>query len=169
MNSGHSYSVNGGTNNAMAPWMHNFFTWSAGHAAELGFAGAAELRDWLAKFEIGLMTDWQRNPTQGYCWLEASAYTLVVTEPTGKTYLPSYSAMYAATFPSLTRPGLQFAGHGDRDGNAGEAIMASRQDAWICHTRQRVIRPICRLGWLPLPTVPCPTRNRRGTCLSRAA
>ena len=85
----------------MAPWMHNFFTWSAGHAAELGFAGAAELRDWLAKFEIGLMTDWQANPTQGYCWLEASAYTLVVTEPTGKTYLPSYSAMYAATFPSL--------------------------------------------------------------------
>jgi PKD repeat protein len=101
MNSGHSYGVNGGTRNAMAPWMHNFFTWSAGHAAELGFAGAAELRDWLAKFEIGLMTDWQTNPTQGYCWLEASAYTLVVTEPTGKTYLPSYSAMYAATFPSL--------------------------------------------------------------------
>ena len=25
----------------------------------------------------------------------------MVTEPTGKTYLPSYSAMYAATFPSL--------------------------------------------------------------------
>ena len=101
LDSGHSYSVQGGTSNAMAPWMHNFFTWSAGHAAELGFAGAAELRDWLAKFEIGLMTDWQANPTQGFCWLEASAYTLVVTEPTGKTYLPSYSAIYAATFPSL--------------------------------------------------------------------
>jgi hypothetical protein len=101
LDSGHSYGMNGGTKNAMAPWMHNFFTWSAGHAAELGFAGAAELRDWLARFEIGLMTDWQTNPTQGYCWLEASAYTLVVTDPTGKTYLPSYSAMYAATFPSL--------------------------------------------------------------------
>ncbi|WP_343853220.1 hypothetical protein [Rhodanobacter soli] len=101
LDSGHSYSVQGGTSNAMAPWMHNFFTWSAGHAAELGFTGAAELRDWLAKFEIGLMTDWQANPTQGYCWLQASAYTLVVTEPTGKTYLPSYSAIYAATFPSL--------------------------------------------------------------------
>jgi hypothetical protein len=101
LDSGHSYGANGGTNNAMAPWMHNFFTWSAGHVAELGFAGATELRDWLARFEIGLMTDWQANPTQGYCWLEASAYTLVVTEPTGKTYLPSYSAMYAATFPSL--------------------------------------------------------------------
>ncbi|MEO9089791.1 MAG: hypothetical protein ABI247_05610, partial [Rhodanobacter sp.] len=101
LNSGHSYGANGGTNNAMAPWMHNFFTWSAGHAEELGFSGAAELRDWLARFEIGLMTGWQANPAQGYCWLEASAYTLVVTEPTGKTYLPSYSAMYAATFPTL--------------------------------------------------------------------
>ncbi|UJJ57577.1 hypothetical protein [Rhodanobacter denitrificans] len=101
LDSGHSYSMQGGTRNAMAPWMHSFFTWSAGHAAELGFAGAAELRDWLAKFEIGLMTDWQANPTQGYCWLEASAYTLVVTDPTGKTYLPSHSAIYAATFPSL--------------------------------------------------------------------
>ena len=101
MDSGHSYGMDGGTNNAMAPWMHNFFTWSAGHAAELGFAGAAELRDWLAKFEIGLMTDWQANPTHGYCWLEGSAYTLVVTDATGKNYLPSYSAVYAATFPSL--------------------------------------------------------------------
>ena len=101
VDSGHSYGMNGGTKNAMAPWMHNFFTWSAGHAAELGFAGAADLRDWLARFEVGLMTDWQANPTQGYCWLEASAYTLVVTDPTGKNYLPSYGAMYAATFPSL--------------------------------------------------------------------
>lgn len=101
VDSGHSYGMNGGSKNAMAPWMHNFFTWSAGHAAELGFAGAAELRDWLARFEIGLMTDWQTNPNNGYCWLEASAYTLVVTEPTGNTYLPSYGAMYAATFPTL--------------------------------------------------------------------
>jgi len=101
LDSGHSYSENGGTSNAMAPWMHNFFTWSTGHAADLGFAGAAELRDWSARFEVGLMTGWQANPTQGYCWLEASAYTVMVTEPTGKTYLPSYSAMYAATFPTL--------------------------------------------------------------------
>lgn len=85
----------------MAPWMHNFFTWSVGHAAELGFAGATELRDWLARFEIGLMTDWQHDPNHGYCWLEASAYTLVVTDPSGKTYLPSYSAMYQTTFPTL--------------------------------------------------------------------
>ncbi|MDE2226331.1 MAG: hypothetical protein KGJ46_13760, partial [Xanthomonadaceae bacterium] len=30
------YSLNGGHQNAIAPWQHDFLTWSAGHAAELG-------------------------------------------------------------------------------------------------------------------------------------
>jgi len=84
----------------MAPWMHNFLTWSAGHAAELGFDGAAEFRNWLAQFEIGLMTDWQANPTHGYCWLKAAVYTLIVKDANGN-WLPNYQAAYAATFPSL--------------------------------------------------------------------
>ncbi|MDE2270367.1 MAG: hypothetical protein KGJ94_00085 [Xanthomonadaceae bacterium] len=100
MNDGAIYSVNGGKSNAVAPWQHNFLTWSAGHAAELGFAGAAEFRNWLAKFEIGLMTDWQNDPTHGYCWLEASAYKIQVKDASGN-WLPSYAAVYAATFPTL--------------------------------------------------------------------
>ena len=94
------YSVNGGKHNGVAPWQHNFFTWSANHAAELGFADAIPLRNWLAKFEIGLMTDWQANPTHGYCWLEASAYKIQVKDASGN-WLPSYTAVYAATFPTL--------------------------------------------------------------------
>lgn len=101
MNTGPIYDVNGGTRNGVAPWQHNFLTWSAGHAAELGFAGAAEFRTWLAKFEIGLMTDWQNNPTEGYCWLEASAYKVQVKDASGN-WLPTYTAVYAATFPTLT-------------------------------------------------------------------
>src|SRR5690348_2188363 len=62
MNDSADYSLAGGTHNGVAPWQHNFLTWSAGHAAELGFPGAAGFRDWLAKFEIGLMTDWQIHP-----------------------------------------------------------------------------------------------------------
>jgi len=100
MNSGSLYSMNGGTQNGGTPWQHNFLTWSVGHAAELGFAGAAEFRNWLAKFEIGLMTDWQDRPTQGYCWLGASNYTVQVKDASGK-WLPNYTAVYAATFPSL--------------------------------------------------------------------
>jgi hypothetical protein len=104
IDSGAVYSMNGGTHNGVAPWQHNFLTWSAGHAAELGFAGAAPFRNWLAKFEIGLMTDWQNNPTHGYCWLEASAYSIQVKDAAGN-WLPSYTAVYAATFPTLV--GLQ--------------------------------------------------------------
>ena len=100
MNDGAVYSMNGGSSNAMAPWQHNFLTWSAGHAADLGFTGAAEFRNWLAKFEIGLMTDWQNNPSEGYCWLEASAYSIQVKDAS-KNWLPNYSAVYAATFPTL--------------------------------------------------------------------
>jgi hypothetical protein len=94
------YPVNGGMRNGMAPWQHNFLTWSAGHVAELGFAGAGDFRDWLAKFEIGLMTDWQSDPTHGFCWLLASSYAIQVKDDSGN-WLPSYAAEYAATYPSL--------------------------------------------------------------------
>ena len=94
------YSLHGGKHNGLAPWQHNFLTWSAGHAAELGFAGAVPFRDWLGQFEIGLMTDWQRDPTHGYCWLEASAYSIQVEDASGR-WLPSYTAVYAANWPEL--------------------------------------------------------------------
>lgn len=100
MNDGPVYDMAGGTRNGIAPWQHNFLTWSAGHAAELGFAGASQFREWLAKFEIGLMTDWQSNP-RGYCWLVASAYSIQVKDASGH-WLPSYTAVYAATFPKLS-------------------------------------------------------------------
>ena len=100
MNSSAVYSMNGGTHNGAAPWQHNFLTWSAGHAAELGFADATPLRNWLAQFEIGMMTDWQDNPTQGYCWLEASTYDVQVKDSAGN-WLPSFTAVYQATFPTL--------------------------------------------------------------------
>ena len=100
MEGGAIYSVNGGKRNGMAPWQHNFLTWSAGHAAELGFTGAAKFRNWLAKFEIGLMTDWQSNPARGYCWLEASAYKIQVKDASGD-WLSDYTAVYGATYPTL--------------------------------------------------------------------
>jgi hypothetical protein len=100
MDNGAIYSINGGQKNAMAPWQHNFLTWSAGHATELGFTGAAAFRDWLAKFEIGLMTDWLHDAGRGFCWLQASAYNIQVKDAAGQ-WLPLYSAVYAATYPPL--------------------------------------------------------------------
>jgi len=57
-------------------------------------------RNWLAKFEIGLMTDWQDDLAHGYCWLEASAYSIQVKDDSGN-WLPSYTAVYAANWPDL--------------------------------------------------------------------
>jgi len=105
MPSGATYPVRGADRKppgekGMAPWMHDFFTWSAGHAAEQGFAGAAELRDWLSRMNIEIMTGWQSDPTHGFCWLAASGYTFVVKDATGN-WLPDYKAVYAASFPNL--------------------------------------------------------------------
>lgn len=94
------YSLSGGKHNGVAPWQHNFLTWAAGHAAELGFPEAVPFRNWLAKFEIGLMTDWQHDPTHGYCWLQASAYAIHVKDSSGN-WLPSFKAVYGETFPTL--------------------------------------------------------------------
>src|SRR6185437_3384252 len=94
------FSVNGGTMNGVQAWQHNFLTWSADHAAELGFAGAAAFRDWLAPFEIGTMTDWQNNPTRGFCWLEASGAKLQAKDAQGNPFT-TYTQMYDATFPTL--------------------------------------------------------------------
>jgi hypothetical protein len=100
MNSGSLYSMNGETKNGGTPWQHNFLIWSVGHAAELGFVGAADFRNWLAKFEIGLMTDWETSSPQGYCWLQASAYNVQVKDASGN-WLPSFTAVNAATWPTL--------------------------------------------------------------------
>lgn len=100
MNSGHLYPISGHGEVGGTPWQHSFLTWSVGHAADLGFPGAAAFRNWLAKFEIGLMTDWLANPTHGFCWLQASAYKLQVMDD-AREWLPNFTAVYAASFPSL--------------------------------------------------------------------
>ena len=98
---GYPYSVNGGTNNGIAPWQDDFFTWATGHLAEEGWSGAGTLRNWSSLFQIGLMTDWLSNGTQGYCWLLASAYDPQVLDSSGKM-LPSFTSVYQTNFPTLT-------------------------------------------------------------------
>ena len=97
---GFPYNMNGGTNNGIAPWQDDFFTWAVGHLMDEGFPGASQLLDWKAQFQIGMMTDWMANGPQGYCWLEASAYSPQVLDSSGK-WLPTLSAVYQANFPTL--------------------------------------------------------------------
>ena len=98
--SNYFYSVNGGTNNGAAPWQDDFLTWEAGHLAEQGVPGASTLLNWKAQFQIGLMADWFNNPTQGYCWLEASAYSPQFKDSSGN-FLPTFTAVYQVNFPTL--------------------------------------------------------------------
>lgn len=98
--SNYDYSANGGTHNGASPWQDDFLTWAVGHLMDQGFANAGQLLDWKARFQIGLMTNWINNPTQGYCWLEASAYALQAKDASG-AYIGTFPALYQANFPSL--------------------------------------------------------------------
>jgi len=94
------YSVNGGSSNAINSWEEDFFDWAAGHLNEQGFAGASSLLDWVAKYPIGLMTDWTNNPTLGYCWLLASTYSFQIMDSNG-AMLPNFTSLYQTNFPTL--------------------------------------------------------------------
>ena len=96
-----AYANNGVTAVAMPPWQHSYLTWAAGHAANLGFADAARFRDWLGVFEISTMTDWVDDPNHGFCWLEASLYSLQVQDA-NHDWLPNFNAVYATQFPTLS-------------------------------------------------------------------
>ena len=98
--SGYPYTVNGIANSGVATWQNSFATWAAGHLADMGIPGAAALRDWMSKFNISLMTDWENNQAGGYCWLLASTYVLQVKTATG-AFLPSFTSLYQTNFPSL--------------------------------------------------------------------
>ncbi|MES2948763.1 MAG: hypothetical protein V4858_09495 [Pseudomonadota bacterium] len=74
-----------------APWQDDFFTWSVGYLAELGFTDAQRLLAWKAKFPVGRMT------APGYCWIEGAAYSLVVRPDVGQPVFATFAQAYAAT------------------------------------------------------------------------
>ena len=124
MDSGPVYSVNGGKRNGVAPWQHNFFTWSAGHAAELGFAGAARISQLAGQVRDRLDDRLAERTHQGYCWLEASAYSIQVKDAAGN-WLPSYTRRVCRDVPDARRADLQLAGHGGRPWECEEATLAA--------------------------------------------
>ncbi|MCW7540228.1 hypothetical protein OOT46_20555 [Aquabacterium sp. A7-Y] len=87
------YGTPAGDLTGLAPWQDDFFTWSVGHLAELGFADAQPLLAWKAKFPVGRMT------APGFCWVDGAAYAMAV-RPTGTKgpLFGSLAEVYAATF-----------------------------------------------------------------------
>jgi hypothetical protein len=92
---------------ALAPWQDDFFTSAVGHTAELGFAGAAELLAWKAKFPI------QRMTGDGACWISATDYNLVVRDNTSSpiynTIGQAYRASHTPLFNALACAGTDMA------------------------------------------------------------
>ncbi|WP_143132975.1 DUF4214 domain-containing protein [Pseudoduganella namucuonensis] len=75
-----------------APWQDDFFTWSFGYLAELGYAKAEPILRWKAKFPVGRMT------ALGYCWVEGAPYYMYVRNTTSRQIFATFAEAYAATF-----------------------------------------------------------------------
>lgn len=87
----YAYTSWAGPQTGIAPWQDDFFTWSVGHLAELGFSDARSLLAWKAKFPVGRMT------AAGYCWTDAAAYTLVARPASSLPAYASFAEAYLAT------------------------------------------------------------------------
>jgi len=95
------YDGSGAGSNKMdtsAPWQDDFFTWSFGYLAELGFDKATPILQWKSKYSVGRMTD------PGFCWIEASAYHLKTRVDSKSPVYASFADLYAANFSGATVP-----------------------------------------------------------------
>lgn len=76
----------------VAPWQDDFFTTIVGHVVELGFTNAQPLLAWKTKFAVNRMVG------NGYCWIEASAYSLNVRPTTNSPLYSAIGDLYKANF-----------------------------------------------------------------------
>ena len=120
-----AYKTPAGASTGTAPWQDDFFTWSVGHLAELGFAEARPLLAWKAKFPVGRMT------TPGHCWVDGAIYALTVrpnaTAPLYATLAEAYQASLQGTdaqgqpIPLVNSTGAKY---------VDQACGSSAQAAW---------------------------------------
>lgn len=120
----------------IAPWMDNFFTWSMGYLNGLGFTTVKPLAIWKAKFVVGTIMD------PGYCWLEASTYSLQVGTAEKVPY-KTFTEMYKANFPTpQVCTGVKMSGYPDEATGYGANMQPalamavdvgalSAKEAWV--------------------------------------
>ena len=89
------YPSHGHPRTGIATWQQSFFDWALGNLVDQGFAGAKRLRNWFAKFQVGLMT------SPEFCWELASAYELRVRNTRKSPLYKSLAEVYSKTFPRL--------------------------------------------------------------------
>jgi hypothetical protein len=97
LTNGFAYSYNDG--NGIAPWQDDFFTTVIGHVVELGFGNAQPLLAWKSRFVVDRMVG------EGFCWIEASSYSLKVRDsssaPVYSTIAQVYQSNNTADFTQL--------------------------------------------------------------------
>nr|WP_297350604.1 hypothetical protein [uncultured Caldimonas sp.] len=85
------YNTPVGAQTGLAPWQDDFFTWSVGHLAELGFDDALPMLRWKARFPVGRMTD------PAFCWIDGAVYALAVRPASNAPLYTSLAQAYQAT------------------------------------------------------------------------
>ena len=86
-----AYTTPSGPSTGLAPWQDDFFTWSTGYLAELGFEQARPLLAWKSRFPVGRMT------APGFCWIDATTYALAVRPSSSLPYYTTLAEAYQAT------------------------------------------------------------------------
>jgi hypothetical protein len=89
------YPNHGNAETGISTWQASFFTWAVGNLKDLGFAGADNLLNWVAPFQINLMT------SPDFCWIVASGYELRVRDTKDSPLYDSLRTVYAKTYPQL--------------------------------------------------------------------
>jgi hypothetical protein len=90
----HGYAIVYDTSTGLAPWQDDFFTSSIGHMVELGFTNAQPLLTWKSKFVVDRMVG------EGYCWIQAPAYSLKVRDSASAPLYTTIGQVYTANFPA---------------------------------------------------------------------
>jgi len=97
-----------GPKTGIAPWMDDFFTSAVGHLYEMGFAEAKPILEWKARFPIGRMMG------DGYCWIDAPVYALMMKPSPTMPYFGTFAEAYQATLrnkdgtPRVTSAGARY-------------------------------------------------------------
>jgi hypothetical protein len=95
------YPIHGETRVGIAPWQQDFFGWSVSNAANLGFKGYDKFAQWLLEFQVGRMTSWKTNQGNGFCWIDAAVYDLMVRPYRNGPEYQTLDEAYAASKPQL--------------------------------------------------------------------
>jgi hypothetical protein len=90
----------------VAPWQDDFFTWSIGYLVNLGFDEASAFLLWKLNFVLGRMMG------DGYCWLNASTYSLQVGLSIDNEF-QTFAELHSANFGASQCIGGEMRGYPD--------------------------------------------------------